>query len=284
MKAFWIACFSLMLTLGVPMEAEAKRLGGGFSLGKSFTTQKKVAPAPAPTKQQATTNQTGTAQPTAAKPGMGGLFGGLLAGGLLGALLFGGAFDGIQIMDILLIGLVLFLLFRFMGSRARPAYAGAGQETTQRSAEVMQRQAVADAPMATGAQEPQDLSPLETPDWFDADAFVAEAPKHFEQLQRAWDAQNWEEISEYTSAELLAQLKTNRSVLPDQQTTEVVSCMAELVGFNQSRAETVVSINFHGWIKEQGDDQTTEFSEIWHLSRVADEDGVNWVIVGIEQP
>ena len=135
-----------------------------------------------------------------------------------------------------------------------------------------------------GAQEPQDLSPLETPDWFDADAFVAEAPKHFEQLQRAWDAQNWEEISEYTSAELLAQLKTNRSVLPDQQTTEVVSCMAEIVGFNQSRAETVVSINFHGWIKEQGDDQTTEFSEIWHLSRVADEDGVNWVIVGIEQP
>lgn len=284
MKAFWIACFSLMLTLAVPMEAEAKRLGGGFSLGKSFTTQKKVAPAPAPTKQQTTTNQTGTAQPTAAKPGMGGLVGGLLAGGLLGALLFGGAFEGIQMMDVLLIGLALFLLFRLLGSRAQPAYAGTGQDQAHRSTDVMQRQAASDAPMATGVQEVEDLSPLETPDWFDTDAFVAEAPKHFEQLQRAWDEQNWDEISEYTSPELLAQLKTNRSVLPEQQTTEVISCMAELVGFNQSRAETVVSINFHGWIKEQGDDQTTEFSEIWHLSRVAGENGVNWVIVGIEQP
>ncbi|HSG02928.1 MAG TPA: Tim44-like domain-containing protein [Marinobacterium sp.] len=283
MKGFWIACFSLMLTLGVPLEAEAKRLGGGFSLGKSYTTQKKVAPAPAPTKQQSTTNQAGNTQTQPVKPGMGGLVGGLLAGGLLGALIFGGAFEGVQFMDILLIGLVLFLLFRFLGKRAQPAYAGAGPVEASHTPEPMVRQS-ADAAPSSSTDGLNDDTALDIPDWFDADAFVAEAPKHFEQLQHAWDEQNWSEMAEYTSPELLAQLKTNRSVLPEQQKTEVVSCMADLIGFNQNRAETVVSINFHGWIKEQGDDQTTEFSEIWHLSRVAGEEGVSWIIVGIEQP
>jgi len=292
MKSFWIACFSLMLVLAVPMEAEAKRFGGGFSLGKSFNTQKKAAPATAPAKQTATTNQTGNAPTQAAKPGMGGLFGGLLAGGLLGAMLFGGAFEGIQMMDILLIGLALFLMFKLFAPKRAPAYAGGAGGEPQHSQsprsqsedkQAVFRQAQVDTATSQPLEQSADLAPLETPEWFDADAFVAEAPKHFEQLQVAWDAQDWDQIAEYTSPELLAQLKTNRSVLPEQQKTEVVSCMAELIGFNQGRAETVVSVNFHGWIREQGDEQATEFSEVWHLSRVAAETSVSWVVVGIEQ-
>lgn len=287
MKSFLIACFSLMLVLGVPQQAEAKRFGGGFSLGKSFSTQKKVAPAP--TKQTSTNKADGTKSGAAtqpAKPGMGGLFGGLLAGGLLGALIFGGAFEGIQLMDILLIGLAIFFLMRLMGGRREPAYAGADNNSANStSAQQQYRQSTTSAPSASGdAEFEQDTRVVETPDWFDADAFLAQAPEHFTQLQRAWDAQDWEEIAEYTSAELLAQLKTNRAVLPEQQQTEVVSCMAELVGFQQSRAETVVSIHFHGWIREQGEQEPSEFSEIWHLGRVATEEGVNWVILGIEQP
>jgi predicted lipid-binding transport protein (Tim44 family) len=287
MKSFLVACLSLMLLIGVPQHAEAKRFGGGFSLGKSFSTQKKVAPAP--TKQTSTTKADSSAGKTGAqpaKPGMGGLFGGLLAGGLLGALLFGGAFDGIQFMDILLIGLALFFLMRLMGGRREPAYAGGSDASTGAGNSQQQyRQSATGEPMGSAdADFEQDLTEVETPDWFDAEAFLAQAPEHFTQLQRAWDAQNWDEIAEYTSAELLAQLKTNRAVLPDQQQTEVVSCMAELVGFQQSRADTVVSIHFHGWIKEHGDQDTSEFAEIWHLGRVATENGVNWIILGIEQP
>ncbi len=287
MKGFLIACVSLMLVLGVPQQAEAKRFGGGFSLGKSFSTQKKVAPAP--TKQTSTTKTDGTKSGAAtqpAKPGMGGLFGGLLAGGLLGALIFGGVFEGVQFMDILLIGLAIFFLMRLMGGRREPAYAAAGS-TSERAESTQQqyRQSTSSAPSASGdADFEQDTTVVETPDWFDADAFVAQAPQHFTQLQRAWDAQNWDEIAEYTSAELLAQLKTNREVLPEQQQTEVVSCMAELVGFQQSRAGTVVSIHFHGWIREQVEQEPTEFSEVWHLGRDATEAGVNWIILGIEQP
>jgi len=283
MKHLWFACLSLMLVLALPMEAEAKRFGGGFSLGKSFNTQKKVAPAP--TKQQSATTPGAAAAPAAAKPGMGGLVGGLLAGGLLGALLFGGAFDGIQMMDILLIGLALFVLFKLLAPRRQTAYAGAGGMSGQPS--FKQAYDSSAVPQASGVDSAVnvDLSTetVETPDWFNADAFAAQAPKHFEQLQAAWDKEDWAEIAEYTSSELLAQLKTNRSVLPQNQKTEVVSCMADIVGFTQNKTETVVSVNFHGWLRENGNDQTTEFSEIWHLSRVANDADVNWVIVGIEQ-
>lgn len=283
MKHLWFACLSLMLVLALPMEAEAKRFGGGFSLGKSFSTQKKVAPAP--TKQQSATAPGAAAAPAAAKPGMGGLFGGLLAGGLLGALLFGGAFDGIQMMDILLIGLVLFVMFKLLASRRQAAYAGAaGMNQEPAFKNTAQAFESTQTPGAAVSESDVDSSDsVNIPDWFDADAFVAQAPQHFEQLQAAWDKQDWIEIAEYTSAELLAQLKTNRSVLPEGQHTEVVSCMADIVGFHQGKAETVVSVNFHGWLRENQDEQTTEFSEIWHLSRVSTVAGVNWVIVGIEQ-
>src|SRR3989442_7689649 len=66
---------------------------------------------------------------------MGGLMGGLAGfalGGLLGSMLFGGLGHGfgggIGLLEILLIGAGLFLLFRFMSARreAQPSYATAG--------------------------------------------------------------------------------------------------------------------------------------------------------------
>lgn len=64
--------------------------------------------------------------------GMMGMVGGFMLGGLLGGLLFGGLGGGLGsglglgLMDLLLIGAGLFLLFRFMKSRRQPqpAYAG----------------------------------------------------------------------------------------------------------------------------------------------------------------
>lgn len=286
MKSFLIACLSVMLLVGVTQHAEAKRFGGGFSLGKSYSTQKKVAPAP--TKQTTATkadSATAGGAATAAKPGMGGMLGGLVAGGLLGALLFGGAFEGIQLMDILLIGLAIFLLMRFLGAGRRPALAGGAGAMRDDQPAINARQSSEPlASSSTGFDDSADEALVEMPDWFDAEAFLAQAPEHFAELQQAWDLQDWDKISEYTSPELLAQLKTNREVLPEVQHTEVVSCMAEVVGFQQSRAETVVSIHFHGWIREQSEQEPSEFSEIWHLGRVAGETGANWVILGIEQP
>jgi len=106
-------------------DAEAKRFASGKSFGKSYRTEPYSNPSPA--MSAAKPAQAGPAAAGSRGRGMlGGLMGGLLAGGLIAAL-FGGAFSGLQIMDFLIIGLVAFLLFRFLKARqqaVRPAYVG----------------------------------------------------------------------------------------------------------------------------------------------------------------
>ena len=284
MKNLWVMVLAFCLVAVVPHQAEAKRFGGGFSSGKSFSMPKKAAPTKAVAPKSATTPT------TAKKPGMGGLMGGLLAGGLLGALFFGGAFEGIQLMDILLVALVAFLLFRLFGAQRRPAYSSADQQHAANPNPFMSRQN--DALERVSPTQTQSLGEsasaidsavIETPEWFDADAFVAGAPEHFKQLQSAWDQQAWAEIATYASPELSEVLKSNRSVLPDNQTTEVVSVLAELANFQTVDGQHVVSVAFHGWIKENNATQTTEFSEAWHLARDEKHASGNWTLVGIEQ-
>jgi len=289
----------LLLGLLMPMEeAHAKRFGGGFSLGKSYSAPKRVAPAPAASRtqdaQKATNpNQAGA---TTRRSGFGGLLGGLLAGGLLGALFFGGAFEGIQLMDILLIALVGFILFKLLARKksAQPAYAGASataEPEPQAQPWGAQRRQAEPQPQPepaswSGSADDSHLAEpeLKLPQWFNKDAFLTQACDHFTSLQKAWDESNWDEIASYTTPELCAELKAQRARFPERQHTEVVSVMAELVNFIDEQSQVIASIHFYGWLREDEQSDTAEFSEIWHLSRDMSVDNADWFIVGIEQP
>ncbi|MEG2171991.1 MAG: Tim44 domain-containing protein, partial [Desulfovibrionaceae bacterium] len=108
-------------------DADAARFGGGKSFGSKPSMQQK-APAPMMQQKAPAAGAAGAAGAAAAKPGfsMGGMMGGLLAGTLLGSLLFGGGGMGGGMgggfMDILLIGILLFVGFklyaRFKASRS----------------------------------------------------------------------------------------------------------------------------------------------------------------------
>jgi predicted lipid-binding transport protein (Tim44 family) len=210
--------------------------------------------------------------------------GGLLAGGILGALFFGGAFEGIQLMDMLLIGLVIFMLFKLFGTQRRAAYAGASQGGYAPNEVPMARRAEQGFGGASSASiMSATFAKIETPEWFDETAFLAGAKDHFKNLQSAWDRQDWQEIASYTSPELLQSLKTNRMVLPENQVTEVLSVEVELANFQTLLGEHIVSLYFEGEIRENGSALSTPFAEAWHLSRDADSDSGNWTLVGIEQ-
>ncbi|WP_370278404.1 Tim44 domain-containing protein [Pontibacterium sp.] len=296
MRTFLVSLMVVLASFTFTVDyAEAKRLGGGSSFGKSFSTPKKkqVAPAPTQQKQSTATTASKTQQPVKKRSGFGGLMAGLLAGGLLGALFFGGAFEGIQFMDILLLLAFVFIAFKifsmFRKSQRPPEYATDGAQYEMRPERAQKRTAfeepkVEDVKPSTpafssgfGSGEPQ------TPEWFDKEAFLAGARDHFGILQRAWDNSDWDEIASYTSEELLNALKEERAKLPESQTTEVVSVMAEMANFITEDDHVVVSINFYGWLKEDSD-QTTEFNEIWHLTRDMTVENADWIIVGIEQP
>ena len=282
MRNFFIALMMSFFVTGITAPvADAAKFGGGMKLGKTYSAPKKSSPAASTTQQKSSTAA------AAGKTGlMGGLMGGLLAGGLLSALFFGGAFDGIQLMDVLLIAVVAFVLFKlFAGKKqaqAQPQYASAGG--------AQYRESVAESPETGQIYDTVSVDSLaqakyataETPAWFDKEAFVKGAQSHFENLQKAWDAQNWEEIASYTSPELLAELKTERAKHPADQKTEVVSVMADLFNFIDNQSDVVASVYFYGWIKENNA-EPAEFGEVWHLTRDMTQPNADWFIVGLEQ-
>ena len=124
-----------------PVDAHAKKFGGGKSFGRSYnTTQSQPnTPASRPNQQnynQSQTNKTNAEQPQQQKKSglfggmMGGLFGGLLAGTLLGSLFGGGLGSGIGgLIGILLIAGLGFLAFKLFKRKREHQLQGAGANT-----------------------------------------------------------------------------------------------------------------------------------------------------------
>lgn len=288
MKRFTLPVITLLVGLFlIPLDAEARRFGGGMSGGQSYSAPQRQAPAPAQQRQQ---RQDGAQQSQAARPGMGGLMGGLLAGGLLAALFMGGAFEGIQLMDVLLFALLGFIAFKVIKSflrqpnGQREAYASSNTHHAYSAGPTdMSRSGFMPEPPVSGLASNYITQPLELPEWFDKEGFLEAAGEHFTHLQRVWDQQDWSEIETYTSTEMLNLLKHERAGMAHDQTTDVVSVMAELVNFIDNKDHVIASVNFYGWLREEQGAETSEFSEVWHLRRDMGEESSNWIIVGIEQ-
>ena len=133
-----VAALTLAALLAFQAGEAFARAGSGGSRGsRSSSTPARPAPT-SPTNPSSPSRQLSSPTPAPAQPSrgwMGGLMGGLAGfalGGLLGSMLFGGFGHGFGggfgLLEILLIGGGLFLLFRFMNSRRQqqPAYATAG--------------------------------------------------------------------------------------------------------------------------------------------------------------
>ncbi|MEM5535017.1 TIM44-like domain-containing protein [Neptuniibacter pectenicola] len=294
MRTFFITLMAVFfITLPLAETADAKRLGGGSSFGKSFFSPKKSQSAPAQKQSSATNSQNKAAGTAPKRGGFGGMMAGLLAGGLFGALLFGGAFDGIQFMDLLLIAGVIFIIYKIMSMRkaaqpqSSPYAQGAQQYEINPHETTMTRDASPDVdkefkPMPSFNSGWGESSDIKLPAWFNQTAFLAGAQEHFVNLQKAWDNSNWDEIQTYTAPEMYNLLKEERAKHPENQTTEVVSVMAEVANFIEEKDEAIVSVNFYGWLKENTD-EATEFNETWHLSRDMRQPNSDWFIVGIQQ-
>ncbi len=279
---------ALIIGVGLSLQpVEAKRLGSGQSLGKqkqSFSREAAPPSAPANATGAATTGAAAGAAAGGASKWMGPLAG-LAAGGLLAALFFGGAFEGIQIMDILVIALLAFgilMLFRML--RAKPAQArqqGAYAYATAAAAP----QGVAQAPNpAPGGAMPSSPGALkDAPAWFDENGFLQGARQHFLTLQLAWDANDMQKVREYFTPELFEQLRAQREALGDAaSTTDVQSLHAQLLDLAREGDQIIASVLFQGRVREDGG-PVQDFAEIWHVQHAADTPQGDWLISGIQQ-
>jgi len=274
----------MMLTVFSISDAEAKKLGSGKSFGKSYQT----APAQPPAaKTPDAANPAAAAAPGAAaaagaKKGLlGGLLGGLLVGGLVAAM-FGGAFEGIQLMDILILAALAFIAFKLFRRRAtqvpqQAAYTGAaGSVPVPQPAPVAQREGFVIG--GGGAAR----VPFNLPAGFDVARFVEGAREHYGTLQDAWNRNDLEKIREYVSPELFAHLSAERAALSGEQHTEVTELQAELVRAEQVPGRAELSVKFSGRYRDTVEGIEEPITDIWHLERDLTTADAPWIIVGIE--
>ena len=289
MKRLFSLVALLMVSVAITPVAEAKKFGGSKSFGKSYKT------APAPKQQTQNTSTVGKDQTTAAKSSskkglMGGILGGLLAGGLLAAF-FGGAFEGIQFMDILIIGLVAFLIFKLMrgvlaakqGSmnqhRQQPAFGGSAPKFEQPNVHNFEQPQGAQGGFGFGTQT--DV-PHNYPPGFDQAAFINGSREHYRTLQGAWNHNQLDTIEEYVSPSLFEDLKAERAKLDGEQHTDVMYVDAEIVRADYDATKAQLSLQFSGRYRDSVEGVEENIEDIWHLERDLTTPNAPWLIVGIQ--
>lgn len=265
--------------------AEAKKFGGSKSFGKSF----KTAPAPKQTTQNTNTIKKDQTTTAGSKKGLlGGLMGGLLAGGLLAAF-FGGAFEGIQFLDILIIGLIAYFGFRFLrdmlaakaGSMNQQAYSSAGAGAQRESSPFQSFEQPQPVSGGFGAAGHSDV-PHNYPPGFDQAAFINGAREHYRILQGAWNHNELNTIEEYVSASLFEDLKSERAKLDGEQHTDVMYVDAEIVRADYDASKAQLSLQFSGRYRDAVEGIEEEIEDIWHLERDLTVSNAPWLIVGIQ--
>ncbi len=289
MKNIWTIFAMLFVFALTPMTAEAKKFGGG----KSFGSTRQTSPAPAPAaKPDATNPAQGAAAGAAANAGkkgmLGGLMGGLLAGGLIAALL-GGAFEGIQFMDILIIGLLAFVIFRLLRRRApatshqpAPVYSGPAVPQPDQRSPFDAIPPARDTLYGSGGGFTASSVPFNLPAGFDMTAFLAGAREHYRTLQDAWNKNDLAKIQEYVTPELYNDLRAERATLDGEQHTEVLFVDAELVRADHTATQAEVSIKFSGRYRDTHEGVEEPIADIWHLQRDLTRPNAPWHIIGIE--
>lgn len=284
--------------------------------------QPQRAPAPAAVPAAGAAGAAAAARTTQRSGMWKGILGGALLGLGLGALLshfgIGGALAS-AISTILMIGLlvlaVLFVvrMFRRKDTPANPAFgnnyanpvpAGAAGGAMGGAA------AVATPEIGSGLRQPaafqgaQDFgsgaqsggvslgkpgsAPGAHQQWgvpadFDQEAFLRHAKASFIRMQAAWDRGDTNDLREFTSPEVFAELKMQiqeRGGAADF--TDVVTIDGQLLGIETTATDYLASVQFNGMIRTAPNAPAEPFVEVWNMSKPLSGQG-GWVLAGIQQ-
>lgn len=304
----------------VTLDAEAKRMGGGRSMGRqSQTIQRESAP---PAQQPARSTQPGTqpgagaqaqrAQTAPAAPAAAparsrwlGPIAGLAAGLGIAALLshfgLGGAFAGAManVIVVALLAMVgIWLVRKLLSLRRKPATLAASGGGAPMSREAFDGgydapasrtgvsatsgASAASAAAMVGAADATHAA-FARPADFDEPAFLHHAKVNFVRLQAAWDAGDVADIRAFSTPQMFAELKLDLDARSGERNqTDVVQLNAELVDLAEDSFEYAASVRYSGLIREAPGAAAEPFAETWQLTKPKrGADG--WLLAGIQQ-
>jgi predicted lipid-binding transport protein (Tim44 family) len=302
MKKFLASMMIAVTAMSMIAEATARPMGGGRSIGRQSSTVTRQQAAPAPQQRQAAAPAPAAA-PAAIPPQPAsrwkGMLGGALLGLGLGAMLshfgLGGAMAS-MLSSILMIALLalaamfIYRMFRRKDTPADPAFksyatpAPAGYTPDIGSGiQPTAFQPVQQPGSGTNYSPVAPAAPWGVPADFDSAAFLRHAKSSFIRMQAAWDKADTDDLREFTTPEVYAELKMQiqeRGATADF--TDVVTIDGELLGIETIGNEYLASVKFTGMIKPAPNAAAEPFAEVWNMSKPVS-GSTGWVLAGIQQ-
>lgn len=317
----WSTLFVVALTAAMAFtgaDAEAKRMGGGKSMGKqsSNVTQREAAPSSA---KPAAPAAAPAATPAPKKP-WGAMLGGLAAGlGLAWLASSLGLGEGMaQFLGFALAALAIMLVagfvmrylksrregtgqasaspFAFQGAGATPARdyspANVGNDASARPWERTGTAFEASAPEPAAQGGSMIGSALlgaqswGVPAGFDTDGFLSACKTNFVTLQDAWDRSDISALRSMMTDEMLDQIKTQLAERESHtggvfNKTEVLRLDAQLLGIEETDTVYMASVEFSGMISEDVSAGPSPFREVWNMTKPRNGAG-GWLVAGVQ--
>lgn len=303
--AVFLLSFSMVI---ISDDAEAaRRFGGGHSFGRQSSKIGSTSPfmrngvtnsvigTSAATRESVRTNTVKKAQPRSTfsrflSP-IAGIATGLGIAALLSSLGFSGAFLEFLSSAILIGLVVLGVLFVFRRLRGVPIRAVATSTSVQSQFKMNNAfHKKESSAWNYSASNPsiQTTNTLDNhwfiPDDFNTHAFLQEAKKQFVLIQSLWDTGDIDQLHQYLTDDLMKEITPHIINQSGQHKTEVILLNAELLGIEKVVEFGVeghlVSVHFSGMLREQENQSSYHFEEVWNLYKV---NGSGWLLAGIQQ-
>ncbi|MFL6663934.1 MAG: TIM44-like domain-containing protein [Rhizobacter sp.] len=301
MKRVFLSLFIALLGLGfTAADVEAKRLGGGSSQGLRRPLPPARSTPDTPPTQQAPAKPAATPSPTA-NPGapvapaprrswlgpIAGIAAGLGIAALLSHFGLGAGFANLLtmlLMVVVAVVVVRWLLRRFAPGRTAAQdlrYAGAGTAGSAWRGEPSFTPSAVALPATTSTVAA--LPDAGLPAGMDRAELERAAKTIFLRMQAANDAGDLDDLRQFSTPEMYAAFRLDLQDRHDApQRTDVVKLDADFLDAATEGDRQIVSVRFHGLVREDHDAAAMPFDEVWHLVRPAD-GSRPWAIAGIQQ-
>ncbi|EKD54895.1 MAG: hypothetical protein ACD_60C00036G0007 [uncultured bacterium] len=263
MRQIFLFFMMIFLMLGVLINhAEARRFGGGKSFGiqRSVNSYSRIQNANIKPQQGMSSARNWLA------PLMG-----FAVGGLLSYLFMGHGFGSGLFSWILIAGIGLFI-WNLLRNKFQPATQSLQGNVFPGSS----------ASYSHDFFTQEEDAPVSLPAGFEASTFLRDAKVQFIRLQAAYDSKNLNDLREFTSPEVFAEIQLQLQERKDEANhTEVVTLNASLIDVSTELDAVIASVYFSGLIRENPLESAALFNETWHFRK--DNTKSTWIITGVQQ-
>lgn len=313
MKKFLIVAAALVATtafVGADL-AEAKRMGGGRSVGAQRQMTPQAAPTTPSTPSAAPASPaTGPASNPVMAPGakapaaagaaaaapaaagasrwlgpIAGIAAGLGLAALMSHLGLSEAFGSFLLIALVVIAgifLVRMLMRRNAPAQSPLQYAGNAPGRVEPTMPTGPSRFEPVKPAASTVAAAAAPAAGRFPPGFDAKAFAEQAKLQFRHLQSAWDRGDRAALAEIMTPEMLAEVARDLDTRGAHTATEVMRLDAEVLEATTEGRQHWLSVRFTGLLREDGTVLPKDFDEVWNLVKPTD-DSSGWMLAGIQQ-